>query len=260
MNLRPKVSSPSRPKFHLFPKLPTEIRFKTWKMANSSRTIHLKLQSQPGKLYWTVIASCPLNLLGVNREARSEILREYAQPFHQGFLIPLRTCKRGNSLKNLHFHWVDDILYVDIPENLEDLYLYWQRQLSFDTLFKSLFIKTATSKGRIQKFAINSTILPWFHVDRKSKAVVKSTKWETEGFKWVQEFIVVVTRRSSGHSTLPVRPQNDSTGSNWKKRIHDQFAAIKERRPDWKAPKVTIMTKRLSPPKSIKKRKGGRKC
>jgi hypothetical protein len=237
MNLRPKVSSPSRPKFHPFPKLPTELKFKIWKLVDSSRSIHLKLQHQSGRLYWAVRASCPLNLLGVSREVRSEILKEYAQPFVKGVLIPLRTCKRERALENLHFNWAEDMIYVDIPERLEDIYIYWQR-----------------------KFAINSTTVPWFYGNRKSAALVKSTKWETEGFKSVQELVIVVTKRSGSHSSSPVLPKNDTTGSAWKKRIERQFAAIKGRRPGWQAPTVTVMAKRRSPPKSIKKRKDGRKC
>jgi hypothetical protein len=232
------------PKFHLFSKLLVELRLKIWKIANNSRMVHLKLQHEYGKLYWTAKASCPLNILSANREARLEGLRGYDQPFHKGFLIPLQACKGDRSFEDLHFHWIDDLVYLDIPKNLQNLYRYWQPTRTFEKLFNSLFTRKAVSEGRIRKFAINDSTLTWFYTEPKSRAPAKRTKWEAKIFDQVQELVLVATKKYRNRPYMPIIRKDDNTGSEWNEKIEEQFSAITERRPEWRGPIITVASRR----------------
>jgi len=176
MKLRPKPPSVSHPKFHFFPKLPVELRLKIWKLATSSRMIHIKLQHQDGKLHWTAKASRPLNSLSVNREARLEVLKQYDQPFNRDLMTPLLICKTDRRLESLHVNWVHDLVYIDIPESLEDAYILWQRKHNFERLFHSVFTTGAVSEGRIRKLAINGTTLTRGYIGAKSNGGGKANK------------------------------------------------------------------------------------
>jgi hypothetical protein len=256
MKLRPKPPSASHPKFHFFPKLPVELRLKIWKLATSSRMIHIKLQHQDGKLHWTAKASCSLNSLSVNREARSEALRQYDQSFNKDLMAPLLIRKTDRRLESLHVNWVHDLVYIDIPESLEDAYILWQQKHNFERLFHSVFTTGAVSEGRIRKLAINGTTLTRGYIGAKSNGSGKANKWEVEVFKQVQEIVIVVTKRFGGQSSLPFVAKDEKTGSSWKEKVEAKFAEIKKRRPDWKGPTITITSKRQLPMRKIgKKRK-----
>jgi hypothetical protein len=218
--------------------------------------IHLKLEYQDRRLYWTARASSPPTLLCVNREARLEALKQYDQPFHKGSMIPFLICRSGRSLEDLLVNWVDDLIYVDIPKNLHAIYGYWRPRLTFETLFYCLFTKSTVLEGRIRKLALNDTTLTWRHIGPRSRGPGKFIKWENEVFKQVQELVVVVTERYCNHSSLQVVLKDNNTSSEWKERIQAQFTAITERRQDWKGPVInTIRGRQLPMRKRIKKRK-----
>jgi 2EXR family len=195
--LRPKPPSPFRPKFHLFSKLPPELRIKIWKLIKLPRTIHLKLQYQHAtrRLYWAVKASRPLSLLAINRESHSEVLKKYEHPFHKGFMIPLQPCKGSRSLDDLYFNWFNDMIDIEIPKCLESIYHYCQPCLTFKKLIHSFFTKSAVSKCRIHNLSIDDTVLALVFVAPSGSYRRKYKMWDDEVLEQVQELVVVVTER-----------------------------------------------------------------
>jgi hypothetical protein len=148
------------------------------------------------------------------------------------------------------------LVYIDIPENLQGLYRYWQPTRTFEKLFNSLFTRKAVSEGRIRKFAINDSTLTWFYIEPKSRAPAKRTKWEAKAFNQVQELVLVDTKKYRNRPYMPIIRKDDNISSEWKEKVEEQFNTITERRLESKGPIITVASRRHPLPSQRIKRRG----
>jgi len=96
-------------KLTLFPKLPLELRRKTWREAITPRVIYVLKDKSADRLHWKVTTSSIIALLAVNAESRSEGLRMYGTPFSTGGISGQEASCRGPCYVNFDH----DLIYIN---------------------------------------------------------------------------------------------------------------------------------------------------
>ncbi|KAI9056125.1 hypothetical protein LZ554_001053 [Drepanopeziza brunnea f. sp. 'monogermtubi'] len=132
--------------FPMFTRLAPELRAKILRQAvleEEPRTIYLFLipGTSPKKL-WKAYTSSNIALMSVSREARSEAINLYQQPFGLSTVQGQATAERGP----LHVDLAKDLIYLSAPERLPG-----DDPIVIAEIFESVFDTTFT----VQDFSIN---------------------------------------------------------------------------------------------------------
>ncbi len=204
-----------------FSKLPVEIRLIIWALAslNTGRTIHFRVANCASELW--CVASSILSLLGVNREARSVAIKEYATPFNDDnmstiFANPNRFrqgARRSYPVGPLYFNFSRDLVYIDVPKRwaVQLISGFRVRFLSFERLFTNILRPDFLATGTLKRFAINGKDL-YKHIEPETNFYAwaprspRSELWLSEIFEHlgVEEIIVVSDRLSPDDVYSPV--------------------------------------------------------
>ncbi|KAJ5053845.1 uncharacterized protein L3040_000136 [Drepanopeziza brunnea f. sp. 'multigermtubi'] len=146
--------------FPMFSRLAPELRVKILRQAvleEKPRTIYLFLMpgTSPKKL-WRAYTSSNIALMSVSREARSEAINLYQQPFGISTVQGQSTAERGP----LHVDLAKDLIYLSAPERMEG-----DDPIVIAEVFESVFDTTFTIKDFSINLALDFFLAFFLHIE-----------------------------------------------------------------------------------------------